>query len=120
MAISKKRSEEIKKFKNKDFSDCPKLTNAQLKQMKPCHLLDRDLWKPQKKVMSIRIDVDVLQKGAHRVLQFRDIFSKENRRRGRGVKSIRLTARRAQTPCAKQKRRNRLSSQQSLKPPDFP
>ena len=61
MAISKKRSEEIKKFKNKDFSDCPKLTNAQLKQMKPCHLLDRDLWKPQKKVMSIRIDVDVLE-----------------------------------------------------------
>ena len=69
MAISKKRSEEIKKFKNKDFSDCPKLTNAQLKQMKPCHLLDRDLWKPQKKVMSIRIDVDVLENLKKKVLR---------------------------------------------------
>ena len=37
--ISKERLEEIKNFENKDFSDCPVLTEEQLKDMKPSHLL---------------------------------------------------------------------------------
>ena len=39
--ISKERLEEIKNFENKNFSDCPVLTEEQLKDMKPSHLLSR-------------------------------------------------------------------------------
>jgi len=60
MSISKERIKEIKNFKNKDFSDCPVLTKEQLSQMNPCHLVNRQLWKPQKQIISLRIDVDVL------------------------------------------------------------
>ena len=43
MSISKERLEEIRAFKNTDFSDCPVLTEDQLAQMKPCHLVNRDM-----------------------------------------------------------------------------
>ena len=43
-----------------DTSDCPVLTSEQLSNMQPCHLVNRKLWKPQKKVLSIRLDADVL------------------------------------------------------------
>lgn len=60
MSISKKRLEEIKNFKNTDFSDSPVLTDEQIALMKPCHLVNRTLWKPQKKVLNVRIDADIL------------------------------------------------------------
>ena len=60
MSISRERLEEIKNFKNTDFSDCPVLTKEQLAQMKPCHLVNKNMWKPKKEVMSIRIDADLL------------------------------------------------------------
>lgn len=60
MSISKKRLEEIRNFKNMDFSDSPILTDEQLAQMKPCHMVNNQYWKPQKKVLSIRVDADVL------------------------------------------------------------
>ena len=37
----------------------------QLAQMKPCHLVNRDMWKPKKEVLSIRIDSDVLASIKH-------------------------------------------------------
>ena len=37
MSITKERLEEIKAFKNTDFSDYPELTDEQLAQMKPSH-----------------------------------------------------------------------------------
>lgn len=43
-----------------DTSDCPVLTAEQLSKLRPCHLVNRKLWKPQKKVLSIRLDADVL------------------------------------------------------------
>jgi uncharacterized protein (DUF4415 family) len=52
--------EEIRAFKEKDFSDSPVLTDEQLSNMKPCHLVNKDTWKPRKQVLSIRIDADVL------------------------------------------------------------
>lgn len=61
MSISKKRLEEIRNFKNTDFSDCPVLTKEQLSQMKPCHLVNREMWKPMKKTVSIRLDADILE-----------------------------------------------------------
>ena len=61
MSISKERLEEIKNFKNTDFSDCPVLTQEQLSQMRPCHLVNKDMWKPQKKSVNIRIDADILE-----------------------------------------------------------
>ena len=60
MSISKKRLEEIRNFKNTDFSDCPILTDEQLSQMKPCHLVNRKLWKPQKTVLTVRVDVEIM------------------------------------------------------------
>jgi hypothetical protein len=39
MNVAKKRiAKEIKAFKNNDFSDCPELTDEQLKQLKPSRL----------------------------------------------------------------------------------
>ncbi len=61
MSISKNRLEEIKAFDNIDYSDIPPLTDEQLAKMKPCHLVNRDLWQPKKKVISIRIDADILE-----------------------------------------------------------
>ena len=61
MSISKERLEEIKNYKNTDFSDCPVLTQEQLSQMRPCHLVNKDMWKPQKKSVNLRIDADILE-----------------------------------------------------------
>lgn len=44
-----------------DFSDIPELTDEQVAQMKPSHLVNKNMWKPQKKVLSIRIDADLLE-----------------------------------------------------------
>ena len=44
-----------------DFSDIPELTDEQIAQMKPSHLVNKNMWKPQKKVLSIRIDADLLE-----------------------------------------------------------
>lgn len=41
MILSKERLEEIKNFENKDFSDCPVLTENQLKDMQPSHLFSK-------------------------------------------------------------------------------
>jgi len=42
MPITKERLEEIKAFKNTDFSDCPELTDVQLAQLKPSHYREKD------------------------------------------------------------------------------
>jgi len=44
-----------------DYSDIPPLTDEQLSQMKPCHLVNREMWKPMKKTVSIRLDADILE-----------------------------------------------------------
>lgn len=61
MSISKERLEEIRNFKSADISDCPVLTDEQLSQMKPCHLVNREVWKPLKKSTTIRLDADILE-----------------------------------------------------------
>ena len=62
MKISRERFEEIRNF-SETFTDpeCPPLTDEQLKQLRPCHLVNREVWKPKKKVTTIRLDVDTLQ-----------------------------------------------------------
>ena len=52
---------EIKAFKNTDFSDCPELTDEQLAQMKPSHLRSMANYKPVKKMISVRLDADVIE-----------------------------------------------------------
>ena len=42
-------------------SDIPELTDEQIAHMKPSHLVNKNMWKPQKKVLSIRIDADLLE-----------------------------------------------------------
>jgi len=62
MNITKERLEEIKAFKNTDFSDCPVLTEEQLKEFKPSHL--RGIMKKNKhikKTINVRLDVDVIE-----------------------------------------------------------
>jgi hypothetical protein len=39
---------EIKAFKNTDFSDCPVLTEEQMKEFKPSHLRNMKNYKPIK------------------------------------------------------------------------
>ena len=65
MSISKERLEEIRNFKNTDFSDCPILTREEFERARPCHLVNRKLWKPKKELVSIRIDADILQTLKH-------------------------------------------------------
>jgi uncharacterized protein (DUF4415 family) len=59
MSITDKRLEEIKAFKNTDFSDCPVLTEEQLAQLRPSHY--RGLYKPVKKVVNVRLDADIIE-----------------------------------------------------------
>ncbi len=62
MSISSKRLEEIRAFKNEDFEDSPVLTKEQMSQMVTSHLVNKKLWKPQKQVLNVRIDADILEK----------------------------------------------------------
>jgi uncharacterized protein (DUF4415 family) len=52
---------EIKAFKNTDFSDCPVLTEEQMKQFKPSHLRNMANYKPIKKTVNVRLDADVIE-----------------------------------------------------------
>jgi len=61
MPITKKRLEEIKAFKNTDFSDCPILTEEQMKEFKPSHLRNMANYKPIKKTVNVRLDADVIE-----------------------------------------------------------
>jgi uncharacterized protein (DUF4415 family) len=55
--LSPERIAEIKAFKNTDFSDCPVLTEDELKKMRPRH---PEYFKPVKRAVQIRLDADVL------------------------------------------------------------
>ena len=61
MPITKKRLEEIKAFKNTDFSDAPELTDEQLAQLKLSHLRNMANYKPVKKTVNVRLDADVIE-----------------------------------------------------------
>ena len=61
MPITKKRLEEIKTFKNTDFTDCPPLTDEQLAQLKPSHYRNMANYKPIKKTVNVRLDADVIE-----------------------------------------------------------
>jgi uncharacterized protein (DUF4415 family) len=52
---------EIKAFKNTDFSDCPPLTDEQMKEFKPSHLRNMANYKPIKKTVNVRLDADVIE-----------------------------------------------------------
>jgi uncharacterized protein (DUF4415 family) len=55
--LSPERIAEIKAFKDIDISDCPELTDEQVKKMKPRH---PEYFRPIKKAVQIRLDADVL------------------------------------------------------------
>jgi uncharacterized protein (DUF4415 family) len=55
--LSPERIAEIKAFKNSDFSDCPILTEDELKKLRPRH---PEYFKPKKQAVQIRLDSDVL------------------------------------------------------------
>jgi uncharacterized protein (DUF4415 family) len=61
MPITKKRLEEIKAFKNTDFSDSPVLTDEQMREFKPSHLRNMANYKPIKKTVNVRLDADVIE-----------------------------------------------------------
>jgi uncharacterized protein (DUF4415 family) len=61
MSITKERLEEIKAFKNTDFSDCPPMTDEQLSQLKPSHYRNMANYKPIKKTVNVRLDADVIE-----------------------------------------------------------
>jgi uncharacterized protein (DUF4415 family) len=55
--LSSKRIAEIKAFTNTDFSDCPILTEEELRKLRPRH---PEYFKPKKQAVQIRLDADVL------------------------------------------------------------
>jgi hypothetical protein len=55
--LSPERIAEIKAFKNTDFSDCPIMTEEELKKLRPRH---PEYYKPQKQTARICLDADVL------------------------------------------------------------
>ena len=55
--LSPKRIAEIKAFKDVDISDCPELTDEELKKLRPRH---PEYFKPKKQAVQIRLDADVL------------------------------------------------------------
>ena len=61
--ISKEEIEEIKNF-NEDFSDpeCPPLTDEQLARLRPAREVHPEWFKPIKKTITIRLDIDVIEK----------------------------------------------------------
>ena len=61
MPITKKILEEIKAFKNTDFSDCPVLTEEQMREFKPSHYRNMANYKPIKKTVNVRLDADVVE-----------------------------------------------------------
>ena len=59
MLITKERLEEIKAFKNTDFSNSPVLTEEQMKEFKPSHLRNMTNCKPINKTVNVSLDADV-------------------------------------------------------------
>ena len=61
--LSKEEIEEIKNF-NEDFSDpeCPPLTDEQLANFRPAREVHPEWFKPRKKTITIRLDIDVIEK----------------------------------------------------------
>ena len=55
--LSPERIAEIKTFKNTNFSDCPVMTEEELKKLRPRH---PEYFKPRKQAVQIRLDADVL------------------------------------------------------------
>ena len=55
--LSPERIAEIKAFKNTDFTDCPILTEDELKNLRPRY---PEYFKPRKQAVQIRLDADVL------------------------------------------------------------
>ncbi len=60
LEISQERLEEIKNFKNTDFSDCPKLSKEELAQFKPWYEVEK-LRKNKHANNIIHLDSDVLE-----------------------------------------------------------
>ena len=59
-AMSDERIDELKKFKTKEFSDCPIQTQEQLQEFKPRYP-DAQLYKPIKQVVQIHLDADIIE-----------------------------------------------------------
>lgn len=55
--LTPERIAELKAFKNTDFSDCPIMTDEELRRLRPRH---PEYFKPIKKAVQIRLDADVL------------------------------------------------------------
>jgi hypothetical protein len=55
--LSPERIAEIKAFKNTDFSDCPVMTEEELKKLRPRH---PEYYKPKKQTVSVNTNADAL------------------------------------------------------------
>jgi uncharacterized protein (DUF4415 family) len=55
--LTPERIAEIKAFNEADISDCPELTDKELKKLRPRH---PEYFKPKKQAVQIRLDADVL------------------------------------------------------------
>jgi len=53
--------EEVLNFQNTDFEDCPKQSKEDLAMFKPWYEVHKDLYKPKKADVHLKIDADVLE-----------------------------------------------------------
>ena len=56
-----KEIEEAEKHPIKYTSDSPKLTEKELSEFVPYHMIDHNLYKPRKVQITLRIDADVIE-----------------------------------------------------------
>ena len=59
--LTEERLNEIKNFHNTDFSDCPKLTDSQLKALKPARMLHPEWFNEKKHTVPVGIDSDIVE-----------------------------------------------------------
>ncbi|UTC78836.1 BrnA antitoxin family protein [Treponema sp. OMZ 799] len=59
--ITEKRLQEIEDFKTTDFSDCPELTDLQLKKLQPAYSAKSEWFSGKKETIQVNIDTDIIE-----------------------------------------------------------
>ncbi|QTQ12865.1 BrnA antitoxin family protein [Treponema parvum] len=59
--LEEERLNEIENFQNTDFSDCRKLTDLQLKNLKPARMLHPEWFNEKSNTVQVGIDRDIIE-----------------------------------------------------------
>ena len=59
--LTEKRLQEIEDFKTTDFSDCPELTDLQLRKLQPAYKVKPEWFSGKKETVQVTIDTDIIE-----------------------------------------------------------